>query len=109
MGVRTFIANRFTAARLTWPKWKRRLACHTAPRRDSNSKLGRSPAGPALDLLSCYRQDEILMLIRLMEGLGVKIGSFEHVLEGYKVADEIAKHGRPPPPSRIGGLQVRGL
>ena len=33
------------------------------------------------------------MLIRLMEGFGVQIGSFEHVLEGYKVADEIAKHG----------------
>ena len=28
-----------------------------------------------------------------MEEFGVKIGSFEHVLEGYKVADEIAKHG----------------
>src|SRR5207244_4992538 len=46
-------------------------------------------------LIHChsYRQDEILMLIRLMEGFGVKIGTFQHVLEGYKVADEIAKHG----------------
>lgn len=33
------------------------------------------------------------MLIRLMEGFGVRIGSFEHALEGYKVADEIARHG----------------
>ena len=33
------------------------------------------------------------MLIRLMEGFGVKIASFDHVLEGYKVADEIAKYG----------------
>ena len=33
------------------------------------------------------------MLIRLMESFGVKIGSFEHVLEGYKVADEMAAHG----------------
>jgi len=33
------------------------------------------------------------MLIRLMESFGVKIGTFQHVLEGYKVADEIAKHG----------------
>ena len=33
------------------------------------------------------------MLIRLMEQFGVRIGSFEHVLEGYKVADEIAAHG----------------
>ena len=33
------------------------------------------------------------MLIRLMEDFGVKIGTFQHVLEGYKVADEIARHG----------------
>ena len=33
------------------------------------------------------------MLLRLMEQFGMKIGSFEHVLEGYKLADEIAKHG----------------
>src|SRR5256712_9812048 len=46
-------------------------------------------------LIHChsYRQDEILMLIRLMEDFGVKIGTFQHVLEGYKVADEIARHG----------------
>ena len=33
------------------------------------------------------------MMIRLMESFGVKIGTFQHVLEGYKVADEIAAHG----------------
>ncbi len=33
------------------------------------------------------------MLIRLMEDFHVKIATFQHVLEGYKVADEIAKHG----------------
>jgi N-acetylglucosamine-6-phosphate deacetylase len=33
------------------------------------------------------------MLIRLMESFGVKIATFQHVLEGYKVADEIARHG----------------
>ncbi|MCX6884630.1 MAG: amidohydrolase family protein, partial [Verrucomicrobia bacterium] len=40
-----------------------------------------------------YRQDEILMLIRLMESFNVRVGTFQHVLEGYKVADEIARHG----------------
>ena len=28
-----------------------------------------------------------------MEGFGVQVGTLQHVLEGYKVADEIAKHG----------------
>ena len=40
-----------------------------------------------------YRQDEILMLIRLADEFGFRIGAFQHVLEGYKVAHEIAAHG----------------
>ena len=40
-----------------------------------------------------YRGDEILMLIRVAEENGFKVHTFQHVLEGYKVADEIAKHG----------------
>jgi hypothetical protein len=35
----------------------------------------------------------MLMLMRVMEEFGVKIGTFQHGLEGYKLADEIAKHG----------------
>jgi hypothetical protein len=35
----------------------------------------------------------MLMLMRLMEGFGVKIATFQHVLEGYKIGDEIARHG----------------
>ena len=41
----------------------------------------------------CYRTDEILMLIRLAEEFGFQIATFQHVLEGYKVAPEIARHG----------------
>jgi N-acetylglucosamine-6-phosphate deacetylase len=55
--------------------------------------LGEILDGKRLIHCHSYRQDEILMLIRLMEQFGVKIGTFQHVLEGYKVADEIAKHG----------------
>jgi N-acetylglucosamine-6-phosphate deacetylase len=41
----------------------------------------------------CYRQDEILMLLRVAEDFGIRIATLQHILEGYKVADEIAKHG----------------
>jgi imidazolonepropionase-like amidohydrolase len=41
----------------------------------------------------CYRSDEILMLIRVADEMGFKIRTFQHVLEGYKVAKEIAAHG----------------
>ncbi len=40
-----------------------------------------------------YRQDEILALLRILEEYDVTIGTFQHILEGYKVADEMAKHG----------------
>ena len=42
-------------------------------------------------LIHChsYRQDEIFMLCGLANEYGIKIGTFQHVLEGYKVADAI--------------------
>ena len=46
-------------------------------------------------LIHChsYRQDEILTLLRTCEEFGVQIGTMQHILEGYKVADAIARHG----------------
>ncbi|HEY4230068.1 MAG TPA: amidohydrolase [Thermoanaerobaculia bacterium] len=40
-----------------------------------------------------YRKDEILQMIRTAEEFGVRVATFQHVLEGYKIADEIARHG----------------
>ena len=40
-----------------------------------------------------YRQDEILALIRTLDSHKITIGSFQHILEGYKVADAMAAHG----------------
>ncbi len=40
-----------------------------------------------------YRQDEILMLLKVSDDFQFQIGTLQHVLEGYKVADEIAKRG----------------
>jgi N-acetylglucosamine-6-phosphate deacetylase len=100
MGVRTFIANRFIAAQeyLEALKKYQQSAGHdqggVVPRRDLELEaIGEIIEGKRLIHCHSYRQDEILMLIRLMESFGVRIGTFQHVLEGYKVADEIAKHG----------------
>jgi imidazolonepropionase-like amidohydrolase len=41
----------------------------------------------------CYRQDEIMMLLKVADEFGFKIRTLQHVLEGYKVADEILAHG----------------
>jgi imidazolonepropionase-like amidohydrolase len=40
-----------------------------------------------------YVQSEILMLMRLAEEFGFRVHTFTHILEGYKVASEMAKHG----------------
>lgn len=40
-----------------------------------------------------YVQSEILMLMRLAEEFNFKIQNFTHILEGYKLASEMAQHG----------------
>ena len=64
------------------------------PRRDLELEtIGEIIQGKRLIHCHSYRQDEILAFIRTMESFGVRIGTLQHILEGYKVADEIAKHG----------------
>ena len=64
------------------------------PRRDLElDALVEIMEGTRLVHCHSYRQDEILMLTRVAEDFGFTIGTFQHVLEGYKVADRIAEHG----------------
>ncbi|MDT0554471.1 amidohydrolase family protein [Patiriisocius hiemis] len=45
--------------------------------------------------ISChsYVQSEINMLMKVAERFNFKVNTFTHILEGYKVADKMAKHG----------------
>ena len=92
MGVGTFIANRFTAAQ----QYLDELAnANGRPvRRDLELEtIGEIIQGKRWIHCHSYRQDEILAFLRLMESFNVKVGTLQHVLEGYKIADEIAQHG----------------
>ncbi|MEM9981069.1 MAG: amidohydrolase family protein [Bacteroidota bacterium] len=40
-----------------------------------------------------YVQSEINMLMKVAEQFGFKVNIFTHILEGYKLADKMAKHG----------------
>jgi imidazolonepropionase-like amidohydrolase len=72
------------------PKGERPLA----PRKDLQlDELRDILEGKVYVHAHCYRADEILMLIHLADEFGFKVRTFQHVLEGYKVASEIAKHG----------------
>ena len=70
-----------------------RFAQRPAPRRDLELEaIAQILAGERMIHCHSYRQDEILMLCRVADEFGFTIGTFQHVLEGYKVADEIAAH-----------------
>jgi len=101
MGVAESIRERFQAAR----DYRRRQEEY----RKAAAVKGARPIPPEPDLqleaiaeilegkrtIHChsYRKDEILQMMRSAEEFGVKVGTFQHALEGYKVADEIARHG----------------
>ena len=96
MGVEQFFRERFDAAldyRREWEEWRGRKR-GAAPRRDLElDTLLEILDGERLVHCHSYRSDEIIMLIRVAEDYGFRIGTFQHVLEGYKCADEIAAHG----------------
>ena len=99
MGVEQIIRDRFLAAREYQQAWDRYNALAdksgvVPPRRDLELEtLQEILAGERLVHCHSYRQDEILMLIRIADEFGFTIGTFQHVLEGYKVGPEIAAHG----------------
>ena len=100
MGVEDVIREAFTEAKAYQQSWK-----------DYNEKIARGEQAiqprrdlrlePLVEVLEgkrfvhahCYRSDEILMLLRVADEFGFKIRTLQHVLEGYKVAKEIAEHG----------------
>src|SRR6201984_892613 len=101
MGVEETIRTAFVEARdykAAWDSYNKRTASGEKnaipPRR--NLKLD-----PLVEVLEgkryvhahCYREDEILMLLRVAKEFGFHVQTLQHVLEGYKVADEIAAAG----------------
>jgi len=101
MGVMDVIRQAFVDAReykKTWDDYNRHVAAGEKnlipPRRDLKLE-------PLVEVLEgkrwvhahCYRADEMVQLILLAEEFGFHIRTLQHVLEGYRVADEIAAHG----------------
>jgi N-acetylglucosamine-6-phosphate deacetylase len=115
MGVETLIRDRFTAAREYAAADA--AARKAALERDAGAVLASGGGLPAVGalftpppafhrdlelealaevlagtrLVHChsYRQDEILMLCNVSRDFNFRIGTFQHILEGYKVADHV--------------------
>jgi hypothetical protein len=101
MGVEETIRGAFAEARdykAAWDVYHKRVGAGEKnlipPRRDLRLE-------PLVEVLEgkryvhshCYREDEILMLLRVAKEFGFKVRTFQHVLEGYKVADDLAAAG----------------
>ncbi len=95
MGVPTFYVNRFTAARQYLDAWADYARKGGVPPRTNLEleALGEILNGTRRIHCHSYRGDEIIAFLRVCESFGVRVATLQHVLEGYKVADEIARHG----------------
>ncbi len=97
MGVEQVLRDSFAAAEeyaAQWKAWRNNKNGRPEPRRDLQLET-------LVELLErkrsihihSYRADEILMFARFAREKGLEVAAFQHVLEGYKVADEIAAIG----------------
>jgi imidazolonepropionase-like amidohydrolase len=101
MGVEEVIREAFTRARDYKRSWDEYRSASSRGERNLIPPRRDLQLEPLVEVLEgkryvhahCYRADEILMLINLADEFGFKIRTFQHVLEGYKVAKEIARHG----------------
>lgn len=104
MGVEAVITRALQEARQyrqEWERYEARVKVDPvqakqllAPRRDLRLEALRGVLDQEIRIHShSYRADEILMLLRVAESFGIRVASLQHVLEGYKVAPEIAAHG----------------
>jgi imidazolonepropionase-like amidohydrolase len=98
MGIESIYARAFERAREYRLEWETYEAAREA---------GKDPAPPRRDIRldtlvgilegkvhvhsHCYRTDGILMLVRMSQRFGFQIATLQHVLEGYKVAHELAE------------------
>jgi imidazolonepropionase-like amidohydrolase len=96
MGVEQIMADTFAQARdyaRDWAQWNAGRA-PVAPRRNLRLEAAvEMLKGERVVHIHSYRQDEVLMFIRLAQREKLTVATFQHILEGYKVADEIARIG----------------
>lgn len=101
MGVREVIRDAFLRARDYKSRWDEYRAGQKRGEKNLIPPRRSLELEPLVEVLEgkryvhvhCYRADEILMLLNLADELGFKVRTLQHVLEGYKVAPEIVRHG----------------
>ncbi|GAB2557729.1 amidohydrolase family protein [Spirosoma areae] len=101
MGVEQVYMDHFMRAKEYAKGWAtynklnaKQKATAVAPRRDIElDALAEILAAKRFITCHSYVQSEINMLMKVADSLGFKVNTFTHILEGYKLADKMAKHG----------------
>jgi imidazolonepropionase-like amidohydrolase len=97
MGAQDVLRQAFLDAdayRKVWDAWEAGGRQGVEPRRDlKQERLAGILRGKSWIHAHAYRADEMLQIMRVAEEFGVTVRSFEHGLEAYKIADEVAAHG----------------
>ncbi|NOT51563.1 MAG: amidohydrolase family protein [Chitinophagaceae bacterium] len=107
MGVEQVLVDAFTRARDYKKQWSDYNAEKDKLTKEKKPLTGLIPPRRDLELealveilenkrfITChsYVQSEITGLIEVAEQMGFKVNTFTHILEGYKVADRMLKHG----------------
>jgi imidazolonepropionase-like amidohydrolase len=112
MGVDQTLRDAFTRAQhyqAEWGTYRTDSTTWARNRARTPRTAGPDPIPPARDLeldalvevlngtrlvhAHSYRSDEILMLLAVAHDFGFRVNDFTHVLEGYRVADELAAAG----------------
>jgi imidazolonepropionase-like amidohydrolase len=96
MGVEQVMIDAFTRAKEYKQQWMQYSLgkIKTTPRRDLElDALVEILEDKRHITCHSYVQSEINMLIHVADSMGFKVNTFTHILEGYKVADKMKKHG----------------
>lgn len=101
MGVEQVFADAFTNAReydSTWNKFSSQKKANKGkiiyPRKDLELEaIMEILQNKRFITCHSYIQSEINMLMHVADTWGFKVNTFTHILEGYKIADRIKKHG----------------
>ncbi|WP_302118174.1 amidohydrolase family protein [Allorhodopirellula heiligendammensis] len=97
MGVEQLLRDQMLAAReyaVAHRRWQAGERGTLPPRVDLQLQaIAEIQAGKRWIHCHSYRQDEIVATLDVLDEFGIKIGSLQHILEGYKVADAMVKHG----------------
>ncbi len=101
MGVEQVFYDAFYRARKYQLEWDLYNAMPNGMKRNSQSPREDLELNALVEILksnrfiTChsYVQSEINMLMHVADSMGFNINTFTHILEGYKIADKLEKHG----------------